>query len=213
MSVLMTGMGSVPKMYDENTLLLLHGDSLLDNSMYGRTVNNNGVSISNTQSKFGEKSLYFNNKSYMTIDVPVDGDMTFECWLYIVDFSSSYPTPIDHLSGSYRGYYAHIMSDGISFGYTSSGGSVGSFSGSVLNIGTWHHIAMTRSNGTFRAYVNGALVGLQSAVYRSNDTLWLGTLKELPEHCYFHGYMNEIRISNVVRWESNFVPPTKPYRG
>ncbi len=213
MAVLLTSGGVVPKMYDENTLLLLHGEKLADDSIYGRSITNNGVTVSSAKSKFGGKSLYFNNAAYMTIEVPVDGDMTFECWLYVEGFSSDYPTPFNHLSGGYRGYYAHVLSDAVSFGYTASGGSVASFSGKKLTAGTWYHIAITRSNGTLRAFIDGVLAGTQSGVYTSNGTLWLGTLKDLPGSCYFHGYMDEVRISNVARWTSDFTPPTKPYRG
>ena len=47
---------------DEHTLLLLHGEDLKDSSMHGVTFTNNGVSVSNKQSKFGGKSLYFEEK-------------------------------------------------------------------------------------------------------------------------------------------------------
>ena len=44
MAVFMTG-GQAAEQYDENTLLLLHGEDLKDSSMYGHNVTNNGIEI------------------------------------------------------------------------------------------------------------------------------------------------------------------------
>ena len=56
---------TAPSIVDANTLLLLHGESIVDDSQYANLLENNGVSVSSEQSKFGGKSLYFNGSSKM----------------------------------------------------------------------------------------------------------------------------------------------------
>lgn len=196
-----------------NTLLLLHGEDLIDSSAHGRAITNNGVSVSSAQSKFGGKSLYFDGSSYLTVDVPVSGDMTFECWMYTTEYATSYPTPFNHLNGSSRGYYAHVMSGLFApAAYKASGDSSGQdLSLEEIPANSWHHVAMVRSGTIMSVYLDGVLKGNISNVHTTNDTLYLGELKELPSYTYFKGYLDEIRVSDCARWTSDFEPPSKAY--
>lgn len=74
---------------------------------------------------------------------------------------------------------------------------------------TLYHIALTRSAGTIRLFVNGVLQG--SAV--SNSTAYnLGAtslnIGSQGANFYYTGYQALVRISNIPRYTANFTPST-----
>jgi hypothetical protein len=79
----------------------------------------------------------------------------------------------------------------------------------TLTANTWYHIAATYSAGTARVYVNGnqgasASVGTIS----QGPMLRLGGISGFP---FFNGQIDEVRISDVVRYSSAFTRPTAPF--
>jgi hypothetical protein len=96
--------------------------------------------------------------------------------------------------------------------------------------GVWHHIAVTResSNGNLRIFIDGSLDtetygptgDIQfpddySAAQTTDRVLVIGANKySLTDADYFpafNGFLDEIRLSNVVRYQPNFLSPTHPY--
>ena len=90
--------------------------------------------------------------------------------------------------------------------------SIPAGAGTALTNDSWQHVAVTRSGGTVKLFVDGAVVAdrtqaesidppdieIGSAVGGTSDT--------------FTGYMDEIRISKgVARWTSAFTPETAAY--
>ena len=196
-----------------NTLLLLHGEELVDSSNHGRIISNNGVTVSSVQSKFGGKSLYFNGSSYLAINVPVSGDVTLEYWVYTTNYTQKYPTPCNHISGSSRGYYAHIRSTKTEFGAVNASGSTSGqeLTTDVISANAWHHIAMVRSGTTMTLFVDGVNKGSIANSHTSNDILYMGYLPDYPTYTYFQGHVDEVRISDTARYTTNFTPPTEPF--
>lgn len=106
-----------------------------------------------------------------------------------------------------------------------------------LNTGLWHHVAVTRSatNGQLRIFIDGVLdaetttgnhgplgtlafnSGAISSSGSPNGTdpyLVLGAEKHDANPALypsFRGWLDELRISNVVRYTSNFAVPTQPF--
>jgi hypothetical protein len=75
-----------------------------------------------------------------------------------------------------------------------------------LAAGQWTHIAATYSAGTAQVYVNG-----QPATAQSVGTLTQGPWLRfggLPGYTYFAGQLDDIRLSNAVRYTAAFTPPT-----
>lgn len=198
------------------TLLLLHGDTLTDSSVYSRIVSNDGVVISTNQSKFGGKSMYFNGTARLyTNGNPFNfgiGDFTVDFWVYKIQGSGGF-------------YVSPGVTGGLMIGPNSGnnlavGREAVAWDTNFSNIGatdnTWNHIALVRSSGTLMLFVNGKLVGsaANTMVYNMNGgSLSIGIQsKEMYGTAYsFVGYIDEYRISNVARWTSNFTPPTEPY--
>ena len=100
----------------------------------------------------------------------------------------------------------------------------------IVDNGMWHHIAVTRkaSNGEIRLFVDGLLDGSLSSSsaigdisYRDNRPtaqpnsdpyLVLGAEKhDYPGSLYYNGWIDEFRISNVIRYTSNFSVPQDPF--
>ena len=201
------------QLYDRNTLLLLHGEELVDSSVYNVPLVNNGVQVSTDQSKFGDKSLYFDGASTISIDVLSEEEMTLDCWVYIDNASiSSFPTPFVYKADSYRGIYMHTTSSGTYYGVTLENGSLSSEVGQVITPERWTHIAVIRYGSTVKFYVDGVLQKTKEGVIPKNTVLVFGFADDAPSVSYFSGYMDEIRVSNIVRWESDFTPSDSPYK-
>lgn len=196
-----------------NTLLLLHGETLVDSSGHNRTITNNGVTLSASQSKFGNTSLYFNGSSYLQIPLVVSGDITIDFWVYTTRFDASYPTPVDFAQASERGITLHLNS---STSYL-CGKKVSDLTTQTLvtyaavPANAWHHIAITRQGTTLKAYTDGVLKATVTDTGANLTRVFIGCDQDKVE--FFTGFIDEFRISNIVRWADNFTPPTRPYIG
>ena len=199
---------------DGSTLLLLHGDTLKDSSIYDVPITNNGVTVSQDQSKFGGSSLYFNGSSaYLMADISVSGDATVDFWMFRNDSNLDYPTPFNYLDGDLRGLYLHTTNSQTILGCETSNNVFAQDASAVIPAGSWHHIAVVRTGTTATLYVDGISVSEISSITINNDTLYIGVLLDLlsQNRGWFSGYIDEFRVSDVARWTSNFTPPTEPY--
>lgn len=213
---------------DTNTLLLLHGEDISDSSMYHRSIQNNGnVTVSSDRGKFGNKSLHFNGSSWLTIPgIPFpngDEDFTVEWWQYLTD------TPLNTASVVSR-VYTSAAKFGFVTGYYYSTGkninswiSTGTSSWDILSFGdmgypilnAWQHFAIVRSKNSLMLFNNGQKTTETNKSFSFGSfgrDLCIGKWDSATDSSYkFIGYINELRISNVTRWTSNFTPPTAPY--
>ena len=199
---------------DSNTVLLIHGDKLLDSSIYKVPIENTGVTNVTTKTNLSDKSLYFNGSSYLKIDMSnldfnFNSDWTIEWWDYYINNSNKSATVCipDGSSGLLLG--------------TPINNEVRIYAKDLINpsaIGTYNnskfvHRAVCRKGNTISAFENGVKtfsIAVEGA-YNHDKVLYLG-YRGHPDHAgYFKGYMDEIRISNIAIWTENFVPPTKPY--
>ncbi len=103
----------------------------------------------------------------------------------------------------------------------------------LLSANTWHHIAVTRTTtGVMRIFVNGNLDRSYAngptgnISYRPGRSITGNYVNEpylvigAEKHDYdpnnypsFSGWIDEVRISKVVRYSSNFTPPNAPFTG
>ena len=199
---------------DPNTLLLIHGDAVLDVSDYNVNLVNTGVTITSAQSKFGTTSLYFNGSKtvYASIDIP--GDYTIDFWAYLLYSSTNtYPVSINYAAGdSSRGLWVYFMKSATMLCDMNNSGDLVSDSSDPVPNGGWHHYAITRraSNNQMIFYVDGVATQTITGITTNFATLYIGSMQN-SGGTYFTGYMDEIRLSDIIRWTSNFTPPTEPY--
>lgn len=207
---------------DPNTLLLLHGEDLIDSSSYQRELQNSGVTISTAQSKFGESSLYFNGSTYLTLsDIPFPNgteDFTVDWWQYtLASYNGGGVISRAYVSRGGYGFLAGYLGGSAVQAYmgaiSSSWNIVSPLSMGSIVYNSWQHFAVVRNGNRILAFNNG------SKTAEASSSLGFGSFSQ-PLHigCYdytngfkFVGYLNELRISNTARWTENFTPPIEPY--
>lgn len=195
---------------DENTLLLLHGNNIGDSSIYNNLITNSGVVSASENSKFGGSSLYFNGNSYLKIPLTINGDFTIDFWINIKERLSgkTWVCPFHVTNNGSRGLLLYLVSN-ITYLCDSSNNT----SNTAISTGTWHHIAVTRSGSSAKMYLNGSLLLSSTTASFNGNELSIGYDPLSPGDTPLYGYIDEFRLSNVVRWDSNFTPPTSEHKG
>lgn len=198
---------------DENTLLLLHGEDLTDSSIYKSIITNNNVTVSTAQSKFGGSSLYFNG-SNAKLEIPFSdmfdfgtGDFTIDLWMYPQTTS----TEQSIFSSVATGGFFFSIRDASRIGIGRVSEAWDTTINASLTANAWNHVAVVRSNSTVMLFINGVLKGSgtnATSYSMGGDSIQIGA--EINA-CYYNGYIDEFRVSNVARWTENFTPPTEPY--
>lgn len=88
--------------------------------------------------------------------------------------------------------------------------------GGLVLVNVWTHIALVRNVNLYTIYVNGISSGTVTAVTGTPgmDTnaapLRMGRGNSGGENS-FNGFQDEMRISNIARYVSNFTPPSAPF--
>lgn len=205
---------------DENTLLLLHGEKLVDASRYEVPLTNQNVVVSSAQSKFGGASLYFNGSSrilYPGIATNLSsGNWTVDWWEYPTSSSSEARFCTEYTAGDYGGILLGYNGTLLYISNALNNWSVVSgASAFTVTPNTWTHWAIVRNGNTLSTYRNGTLywtTSISGNIYHSNGT-FMGAIGDYRsgDPSQFIGYIDEFRVSNVARWTGNFTPPTKPY--
>ncbi|HRQ30857.1 MAG TPA: glycosyl hydrolase family 18 protein [Saprospiraceae bacterium] len=116
---------------------------------------------------------------------------------------------------------------GVQRGNLAHGGVVGN---TIVDDGSWHHIAVTRNSvtGGVALYVDGILDAISNSSHSDQDisyrdgrstgypddpTLVFGAEKhDYPGSLYFKGKLDEFRLSNNIRYTTNFTVPAKPMK-
>lgn len=124
---------------------------------------------------------------------------------------------------SWKGFVGKGLWSSVGWMMWVSAGSVGarvwastatySTSGAVLSVGEWAHVAMTYDNGgdrKHRLYVNGVLVSTSGAAVGSivsdaAQSLQIGK----NDSNAFNGAIGWVRISDTVRYTTNFTPDAR----
>ena len=88
-------------------------------------------------------------------------------------------------------------------------------SASALPLNEWCHVAITRSNGTIRMFINGDLdastTSPQEISFSAGGT-WIGSFGWDGLISFLDGCIAEMRIDkDICRYDSNFAPPSTPY--
>ncbi len=132
-------------------------------------------------------------------------------------------------SGDYGDYGIALSGGRVAFGVNHFVNGGNSICGATnVADGVWHHIAVTRraSDGALRIYVDGQLDGQgagpsgnlsyrdgRSTAYPNDPFLVVAAEKHDAgsEYPSFSGWLDELRLSDVVRYTANFVRPSAPF--
>ena len=204
-----------PFLYDKNTLLLLHFDNDLKNRSY-YSANATG----STDNLFGDPTVnsVLGNclKTISPITVPhstnlnLTGDWTIEVWVKFNSFNANYGMNIVTKPGdtdSYQSNYTLELNPwwgNVFHGFYFSGlNSRMGYSSFTPTLNQWYHVAFIRDtkNSEIRLIVHDT----NKNVLLNNAAKFIGTetylnAKDLVIGNYLDGYVDELRISSVVRY-------------
>jgi PKD repeat protein len=90
----------------------------------------------------------------------------------------------------------------------------GSTSAFTIPLNSWSSVVATRDNsGNLKVYVNGTLAATATGLsgnYDTNNPVTIGSYGMLNTYT---GYIDEVSISKIQRWTTNFTPQWAEYRG
>jgi hypothetical protein len=191
----------------------------LVNSRTAIAINSNSATTSTLVKKFGTASLSLtgSSNSYIVTDTSTDfafgtGDFTVECWVKRNDASGTQKIfDLRTASGTVQLHAEYNYTDG--YIYVTRGTTSLVASSSIGNTSNWQHIAVQRSGGNTRVFVNGVSGG--AITDSGNYALGKVTVgADYQGNNRFNGYVDEFRVSNTARYStSGFTPATQAFQG
>lgn len=204
------------------TCLLCHAEDFTDSSNYKHILTNNNVTLNTQYKKFGNSSFHFSGSNNLYVSPSKtfnfkNGDWTFDAWVYPkYQHNDSF-----FFSGATTGSLfigLNVSNEYLNFGIGRAGiawdntYSLGIRNSTYLNNNSqWYHLAVVKSSNKVYFFVNGQLKSTQDNIQSYSvigDECNIGC--QGPAY-YFSGYIDELRISNIARWTSNFSVPTTAY--
>lgn len=182
-----------------------------------------------------------NSSGQLTSSRPVNvgGDLTLEFWMKATAADNTAPACdgwyygniiIDRDifgDGDYGDYGIAICDGKLVVGFSAGNDDRLLKGNRTVTDGVWHHIAVTRANsGQVRLFVDGQLDAQmngpsgridyrlnRSTSYPSSDPyLVFGAEKhDYPGSRYYNGLLDDVRLSNIVRYTGDFARPTAPH--
>jgi hypothetical protein len=192
---------------------------------------NGDAKISTTSPKIGTGSLVLDGSgdwisaaSNAAMNLGT-ADFTLEAWIKPSALTNDYATIFGNGPSSFSSPSRFLIAYGSSTpdaalrskigfgGYFLTANNVVLLSTTALSVGTWYHVAVTRSGNTFKLYINGTLeataTNTASFDFSSGGTRigangWDGTSGQ------FAGNIDQLRVRSNCAYTSNFTPPTDP---
>jgi hypothetical protein len=212
-----------------NAALLLRFDgtngstTFTDSSSNALTVTASGNAvISTAQSKFGGASGYFDgNPSTRLVvadssasDFQFDADFTVESWVYRTSVAE-FQTIISRITGTENGWILRFQGLNTLTWYSGDPFSTVHTFGATINLNQWHHVAVCRSGGVLRAFLNGSQIGADqqnSDLHGGGSACAVGGNRFPGFEHSFSGYIDDLRIvKGFAVYTANFTPPTAPF--
>jgi hypothetical protein len=188
---------------------------ILDNAEMNNLETVGNAQISTAQSKFGGGSIAFDGTGdYLTFPANNTlqfgtGDFTIEFWTYLNSVTGFQMFIDNRNSTSSTAAYITIYSSGTSLIFYTTGNDRITAT-SALSTGAWLHIAVSKSSGSTKMFVNGSQVG--STYSDANSYLAASTPQYIASRVSaadfnLNGYIDDLRITKgYARYTANFTP-------
>jgi len=203
---------------DANTLLLLHFDgsdgstSIVDDNSSGRSAKTvtviGSTQIDTAQALIGSGCLQLDGSfDYLRLDDVAAwdfGDFTIEMWARFNSFGSFNGLATNWESGWYFSVWNNT-----SLQFYANGGSRLAVTGLSLATNRWYHFAVCRTGSTIRSFIDGELKGsaTYATAFTATDPVGIGcNINNSAPADFINGYLDEVRLSNIGRYSSNFSP-------
>lgn len=135
--------------------------------------------------------------------------ITIECWVYATSFPNTQQTFVKK-DNQYILRLNQTTNRAAFFVFTPAFNSA--VDSVALALGKWNHVAGTYDGVNIKIYVNGALAGTTAETGNlgtSANPMTIGNNDTSAEP--FKGFIDEVRISNSVRYTGAFTPQTTPF--
>ena len=156
-----------------------------------------------------------------TLGIDFNQNWTIDFWvnwpiLSTLDFSlmpqhKNWNNSVQH-NATFNFYYYHPQK---TFNWwTSTQGYIGSVHNNCFpEANKWHHIAGVKSGNELLVFMDGILINSGFVTQQITNQQFLQISGgEIPSHNRpFNGYIDELRLSNIARWTTNFTPMIQPY--
>jgi hypothetical protein len=211
-------------LFRSNVSLLLHGNgsngstAFTDNSPTPKTVTGVGnAQISTAQSKFGGASIAFDGTGdYLSVPQSSEfsfgsNDFTVEFWLRVTAVPVGITLLLDFRSAGSDiapALYLEAITRSLMY-FTNNANRI---TGSSMPLATWAHIALSRSAGSTKLFIDGVQTG---STYTDANSYVSSVLKigaGFNNADSLNGYIDDLRITKgVARYTANFTPPTAAF--
>jgi hypothetical protein len=199
----------------------------VDSSQFGRTITVYGDAQHDTAQNlgFGASSILLDGTvDRLTVPHHADfergtGDFTIEC--RIRRASSAFYGIIGKAAGagtlwSQIVFQLYAESAGqIKFNLSNNGSAGFTItSSSTISNDTNYHIAVVRRSNIFNLYIDGVSVATTTSTNSmlvNTAPIIIGEVDTTATAGNWNGWIDEVRISRVARWDANFTPPTSAY--
>jgi hypothetical protein len=201
-------------------LLSFTNANVIDNAMQSDLVTAGSAQISGAY-KYGTGSVYFNGtNSYLLNSNTATGafgssDFTVEFWLLANALPSVSAQLYDTRPASTNGLYTliYLSSDGTIRLYVSSADRITS---TAISVGTWYHVAVCKSSGSTRMFINGVQAGstyTDANTYISSYSFIGASYSGAASVSnFFNGFIDDFRITKgVARYTATFTPPQQAF--
>ena len=214
---------------DANTKLLIHSNTTMgsttftDSSSAGHTITAAG-NVKHVAPKIGTGMAAYNGTTSQleTLTAPAEWawlgtqDFTWDFWAY-ADAWENNDCWFEAYAAANDYWVFRIKTNGDLAVSSYVGGSHVvdiDFNNANMPTGAWVHVELSRSGSTWRCFINGTETGdaqtSSGSLGTANRQLKIG--RSGLHNTFFKGYIDELRISNIVRHTSNFTPSTTAHK-
>jgi hypothetical protein len=147
------------------------------------------------------------------------GDFTIECWFYTAVGTNNAMFQLSNTAGGFNTTYTNTIAIGLLAGKINLYGVAGTgitSTGSSYATSTWTHVALVRSSGVTKLYINGVLDTTVGTAGSITDTTSY-TMQYVVVGGYYstaylwNGYVSNLRVvKGTAVYTAAFTPPTTP---
>ena len=212
---------TAPLTNDSNTQLLLDftNASIIDLTMNHNLITTGNAQISTSVKKFGTGSLAFDGTGDEIITGAItelasfhEGDFTVECFVQHTGTAKNETLISNRNSGGTDTMWSlhYFTTDNEPRWHT--GLSEDGDPNFTTTPGTWHHLAVTRENGTHYFFIDGVQKDNWTTVRNYSQILHM-SIGEDDHAGVLNGYLDSVRVTyGVARYSSSgFTPPTTAF--
>jgi hypothetical protein len=173
--------------------------------------------ISTSQSQFGGASAFFDGAGdYLDMNSDVFrglSDFTVEGWVRLESNTQAQQVIFKYSSGTHNAsnwFLSFNESNNSKFRFFNGSNN---YSTNTFSFNTWYHIALSRTSGVLKFYVNGVEeISINWSNAWDTNTSRTFTIGAIPgNNQVVKGHIDEVRVSDIGRYTAAFTPSTIPF--